>query len=195
MTDVLSRVIDATDAGVGGGSASALAGAMAAGLVGMVARLSTTRGLALDDAQYEAIADEADALGAALLAGADEDAAAYALIRAAYRLPRADASQAAVREAAIHDAFVAASQVPLGNARRAQRVLELAAVLRDRSNAAAASDLVVARLLAGTAVSGCLANVDVNLESLPESATAELRRQTEVVRTAYVRAGAPKETA
>ncbi len=197
MADLLARVIDSADAGVGGGSASALAGAMAAGLAGMVARLSTARGLALDDARYEAIAGEADALGAALLAGAHEDAAAYGLMSAAYRLPRDSRTAAAVREAAIHDACIAASRVPLDNARRAQRVLELSGELRGRSNAAAASDLAAAALLAAAAVDGCLLNVEVNLGALQGSAAAvELRRQAEDVRIAHARAGVlPKEKA
>ena len=91
MSDGLLRLVtDSADATVGGGSASALAGAMAAGLVGMVARLSRDRGLRLGDDELSAAADETDRLGRALLAGAQEDADAYGLVKAAYALPRTE---------------------------------------------------------------------------------------------------------
>ncbi len=192
MPDVLRRVVESTDAGAGGGSAAALAGAMAAGLAGMVARLSTGRGLALEDARYDRIAAEADGLAAALLAGADEDAAAYSLVAAAFRLRRDDAEAVAVRETAIRDALMAAALVPLENARSVVRVLELCLELDGRSNAAAASDLAAGRLLADAAVLGCVLNVEVNLEALPESAVAaELRAAVEAVRSSHARLCAP----
>ena len=192
MADVLARVLDATDATVGGGSASALAGAMAAGLAGMVARLSAGRGLELSDARYNGCAVEADVLGAALLAGAGDDAEAYGLVKAAYGLPRETAAQAEARQAAIHDALIAAAFVPLDNARRALRVREICRELADRSNTAAASDLGVAVVLADAAVAGCLLNVEVNLEALPGSpAAARLRRGAETVRISHARTSAP----
>jgi methenyltetrahydrofolate cyclohydrolase len=135
-------------------------------------------------------------LATALLAGAEEDIAAFGGVSAAHRLPRGSAAATAAREAAIHDALVAASRAPLENARLALRALELGDELAGRSNAAAASDLAAARLLAGVAVTGCLMNVEANLDALPHSvAAASLRRQAEDVRTAHARAGAPvKET-
>jgi len=192
MTDVLARVLDATDATFGGGSASALAGAMAAGLVGMVARLSLGRGLALDDARYDVYAVEADTLGRALHAGAEQDAEAYGLVKAAYGLPRDGVAQAAARQTAIHDALIAAALVPLDNARRALRVRELCRELDGRSNAAAASDLGVAVALADAAVGGCLLNVEVNLDALPaSSAAARLRHAAEAARIRHACICAP----
>lgn len=192
MADVLARVLDATDAAVGGGSASALAGAMAAGLAGMVARLSAGRGLGLSDARYHGCAVEADVLGAALLAGAADDVEAYGLVKAAYGLPRETAAQTEARQAATHDALIAAAFVPLDNARRALRVREICRELAGRSNTAAASDLGVAVVLADAAVAGCLLNVEVNLEALPGSpAAARLRRGAEAVRISHARTSAP----
>lgn len=180
--DVLGCVLDSTNATVGGGSAAALAGAMAAGLAGMVARLSPGRGLALGDEEYAAAADETDALGRDLLAGAQADADAYGLIKAAYGLPQGGDTAVAARQAAIETALVSAATVPLENARRALRVGEICAALHGRSNAAAGSDLAAATLLAAAAVRGCLLNVDVNTATLSASpAAARLRDEATVV--------------
>ena len=165
-------MLDSTNATVGGGSAAALAGAMAAGLAGMVARLSPGRGLALGDEEYVAAADETDALGRDLLAGAQADADAYGLIKAACGLPRDGDTAVAARQAAIEAALVSAATAPLENARRALRVSEICAALHERSNPAAGSDLAAAVLLAAAAVRGCLLNVDVNTATLPDSPAA-----------------------
>ena len=192
MSDVLERVLDSADREVGGGSAAALAAAMAAGLAGMVARLSVGRDLVLGDARYEVLAAEADTLSAALLAGAREDAEAYALVAAAYRARPNGEPEATARRVAIDEALIVAARAPLENAHRALRVLALGGELEGRSNPAAASDLAVARLLADAGVSGCLANVAVNLGALHDSAgAADVRREAESVRIAHARAGAP----
>jgi methenyltetrahydrofolate cyclohydrolase len=190
--EVLAAVLDSTNATVGGGSASALAGAMAAGLAGMVARLSTRRGLELGDEEYLAVAEESDALGRALRSGAREDADAYGAIGAAYGRSRESDEAIAAREAAIEEALEAAALVPLENARRSLRVRELCARLDGRSNAAAGSDLAAAVLLSDAAVRGCLLNVDVNVVMLPDSpAVASLRRDAAAVRTSHERVHAP----
>ena len=192
--DVLACVLDSTNAMVGGGSAAALTGAMAAGLAGMVARLSPGRGLALGDEEYAAAADETDVLGRKLLAGARADADAYGLIKAAYGLPRHGDEALAARQTAIETALVSAATVPLENARRALRVGELCAKLQGRSNPAAGSDLAAAVLLAAAAVRGCLLNVDVNTATLPDSlAAARLRDEAAAVAAGLERVSASAE--
>ena len=75
--DVLEKIMDSKDTTVGGGSASAVAGAMAAGLVGMVARLSTGKQYGLPDERYLGIADELDMLAVKLKDGAVADTQSY----------------------------------------------------------------------------------------------------------------------
>lgn len=187
--NVLARALDATDATIGGGSAAALTGAMAAGLVGLVARLSPGRDLGLSDAEYGDVYVEAGGLAQALAAGAQEDADAYGLVKAAYGLPRAGEDAAVARRTAIDEALVAAATVPLQSSRRALRVRELCAKLTASSNPAAGSDLAAAVLLADAAIRGCLLNVDVNVCALSESSpAARLRREAEAVRASHERA-------
>jgi formiminotetrahydrofolate cyclodeaminase len=187
LNDVLALILDAEDATTGGGSAAALSGAMAAGLLGMVARLSVGKGLRLGDERYRACAAEAEELRDALAEGAAADAAAYSLIKAAYSLPKSDVAEKAARQAAIQDALIAAATVPRDNARRAAGVLDLCRELSGRSNDAAASDLAVALELARVGVLGAAANIDVNvagLDDVPEAQAllaeaGELRRHAE----------------
>ena len=171
---VLARILDADDATTGGGSAAALSGAMAAGLLGMVARLSLGKGLTLGDQRYRGCVAEAAELRDALAEGAAADAAAYSLIRAAYSLPKGDEDEKAARQAAVQAALIAAATVPRDNAHRAARVLDLCRELSGRSNDAAASDLAVALELARVAVLGAAANIDVNVAGMKGVPAAEV---------------------
>ncbi len=190
---VLARILDAGDATTGGGSAAALSGAMAAGLLGMVARLSVGKGLELGDERYEACLAEAEELRYALAEGAAADAAAYSLIVAAYALPKGTEAEVTARSAAVRDALIAAATVPRDNARRAARVLDLCRELSGRSNAAASSDLAVALELARVGVLGAAANVDVNVAGMDGVSAAEaLLAEAEELRR---HAGAPPASA
>lgn len=153
----------------GGGSASALSGALGAALVEMVCELTVGR------PEYEEVDPVARQIGAAagelrasLLAAAEEDAAAYLTVVAARRMPRDSDAERAARKAAVGEASVAATEVPLRIARLAAEVLDLAAGIAPIGNRNAASDAGVAALLAATAVRGASLNVTINLPSLPE---------------------------
>lgn len=154
----------------GGGSASALAGALGAALVEMVCELT------LGKPEYEEVDPVARQIGAAagelrssLLAAAEEDAAAYLAVVAARHLPRDGDEQRAARKAAIGEASVAATEVPLRVVRLAAEVLDLAASIASIGNRNAVSDAGAAALLAAAAARGAALNVRINLPSLPEA--------------------------
>lgn len=189
MTDELTatfrRVLDPADTSTGGGSAAAIAGGMAAALVAMVARLSLNGAGGEPDAYTATIIEEGAALSQALLAGADEDAASFAAVMAAFRLPKASDAEKATRTAAIRAALAHATRVPLRNAELCADVLALVGRLEGRANPRALSDLQSAGHLARAGVLGCLANVDINLPGVKdEAAAAEIEaRRLEVAAT------------
>ena len=161
----------------GGGSAAAVAGALAAGLVAMVAGLSADR---LSYVQFAATHLRAGGAGRALAAHlldlADEDAAAYGAFAGAMKLPRATDEEKATRTAAIRAAAVTASDVPLRTLEACRDVVVASEALAGRSNRNAASDLAVASRLAEAAAHGAAENVMVNLPALGnEDRADELR--------------------
>ncbi len=149
----------------GGGSAAALAGALAAALVAMVARLTSGR-KAYAGVQHRVaeILAEAEALRAQLRRLVDDDAAAYAKVSAAYRLPKDDPH----RTRAGDEALVGAAQTPLAMARGAARLVGLAREIGTIGNRNAHSDASVAEALARAALAGAVENVRVNVQSLSE---------------------------
>src|SRR5438067_7297779 len=124
--DTFLERVAAHEAAPGGGAVAAVAAALAAGLVGMVARFS---GGEMPDAP--AIADEADRLRQLALQLAGQDAGAYQAVLAARRMPkespdRADRLRRAVERAA---------EVPLSIADAAATAATLGARLAREGNA------------------------------------------------------------
>jgi formiminotetrahydrofolate cyclodeaminase len=151
----------------GGGSASAVAASLAASLVVMVARLSQDR------PRYQAYADtHARALEIGerarqrFLDLADDDAAAYAALSEALKLPRDTPEEQTERQTRVRSAARTASEVPLTMVRECHRLIREIEALAGRSNLNAASDLDVAALLARAAARGAGTNVLVNLPSV-----------------------------
>ncbi len=149
----------------GGGSAAALAGALAGALVAMVARLTIGRkAYAAVEARAQAILAEAETLHGDLRRLVDEDAAAYAAVSEAYKVPKHDPTRAARIDAAL----LGAAQTPLEAARRADRLIGLAREIGTIGNTNARSDTKVAEALARAALAGAVENVRVNVEGLTE---------------------------
>lgn len=157
----------------GGGSASAVAASLGAGLVAMVASLSEGR------PKYAAYVDEharaksaGEELVDRLLRIADEDAAAYAAFGAAGKLPKETEAEQALRGEALRTAARGAAEVPLRCVEACVEIVEVAELLAGRSNLNASSDLLVATLLAGAGAKGAAENVRVNLPSVGDDAWA-----------------------
>jgi len=174
----------ASDAPVpGGGSASALAGALAAALVHMVVELTAGRSEAdRDEAALVEIRTAAASLQSELTRLVDADAAAYASVMAARRLPRDSDLERAARRVQLDAAIREATRAPLATARHASDVLGLAERLAPVGNRNAVSDVGVAALLAAASVRGAILNVRINLpyvandEALRAEAEAEAAR-------------------
>jgi glutamate formiminotransferase/formiminotetrahydrofolate cyclodeaminase len=153
----------------GGGSVSALAGQLGAALAQMVAGLTVGRKkYAAVDAEMKALALDAVALGDRLGALVKEDADAYALVSAAYKLP-SEGDAAAARDAAIQAALIKAAEVPLETARACRDVARLAAICAEKGNTNAVSDAGVAALLAEAACRGAAYNVRINVSAMTDS--------------------------
>jgi formiminotetrahydrofolate cyclodeaminase len=150
----------------GGGAASALAGALGASLVAMVAALSTGRPKYADyEATLARCGDVGRSLGSDFLRLADLDAEAYAGYAIALKLPRETEAQQAARKAAIQAAARAASDAPWECVKACGALITAVEALAGRSNVNAASDVLVAALLAEAAARGAAENVRINLPS------------------------------
>ncbi len=173
------RVLDPADNQTGGGAASAVAGAMAASLVGMVARVSVgKKNMPEPDAVYQEIDQAAQALAEQLLAGSNADSAAFDRVMEAYRLPKTTDAEKQARSLAIEQAMQQATQTPLDNARLCTQALTLAAQLQGRSNPNAASDLECAIFLGRAGLQGALSNARINLPALKDAAAAARMSET-----------------
>jgi formiminotetrahydrofolate cyclodeaminase len=158
----------------GGGSASALAGAMAAAMVEMACNLTVGREKFRDvEDELKVVLARAGELREQLLEAVDEDTAAYDDVSQAYKMPKDTDEEKAARTAAIQKALQAATDVPLKVAKAAMETLQLAQIAMKKSNPSVASDARVARVLADAAREGAVANVEINLGSLKDGAFIE----------------------
>lgn len=154
----------------GGGSAAALAAALAAGLSEMVAGLTVGRkGFEEFEEEMTEIAASAATFRDRCSENIDRDAEAYNQVIAAFRMPKDNDEEKKARSEAIQIALKHAALVPLETARLAFQIVELAGKVVQNGNPNAVTDGVVAAMLARTAVLAGLYNVKINLTSINDS--------------------------
>lgn len=152
------------DPAPGGGSAAALAGAMAAALVRMVVELTAARTESADAAaELTEIGRAATTWQSELLNLAEVDANAYSAVAEARRLPRGTELERRTRDVQVAAAMHEATRAPLATVRAATAVLELAERLAPIGTRHAISDVSVGGMLATTAARGAALNVRINL--------------------------------
>lgn len=151
----------------GGGSISALNGAIAAALSEMVANLTIGRKKYVDvDALMQELAPKFKALQAKMIADIDRDSEAYNRVFAAFKLPKETDEEKAVRRDAIQRETKFAAQVPMEVARAVAEILPSIAEVAHKGNQNAVTDATVAMMCARNAVLGALLNVRINLTSI-----------------------------
>ncbi|PSH05263.1 MAG: glutamate formimidoyltransferase [Acidobacteria bacterium] len=163
----------------GGGSASAAAGAMAAGLVAMVAGSSRgKKGFGEFESDLTGALARLGKLREELLAAIDADAASYEAVIRACKARKVAPSEPSAAGESVAKALRGASAVPLRVAECAAEVSVLITKLRRKTNPKMASDLTVAAALAKASMEGALANVEINLEALSTETEAEFIADT-----------------
>jgi methenyltetrahydrofolate cyclohydrolase len=164
-----TKALASSAATPGGGSAAALSGALAAGLVAMVARITAADPEFADRADaLDEIASEAEGLRNELVALVDEDSAAFDRVMAAFRLPKETPELKEERSREIQAGYKAAVEPPLLVCRHALAVLALAGRAAELGNRNVVSDVGVAALLAASALEGGALNVEINLGSIKD---------------------------
>jgi len=176
LSDFL-RKLAASDATPGGGSASALSGALAGALVTMVAGLSQARASEETAEALELLSEQGDQLMETLSGAIDRDARAYDAVVAAMRLPRATEDEKAARAAAIQGALKGAADVPLEVAEESLATAEMALLALEKGVPHAASDAGVAMALALAGVEGAILNVAINLDGLSDAGVVAPMKQ------------------
>jgi len=113
-----------------------------------------------------------------LKAAIDADAESYNGVMKAYKLAKDSSAADGIIDAALKQA----TSVPLSVAEQAREVTVIVERLKPITNPNMKSDLVTAAALAQAAITGALANVEINLESLKDTAfVAETRKRASVL--------------
>lgn len=155
----------------GGGSASALAGAMGASLLAMVAALPKSKAATAEDtARLKAAGDRCAALARDLETLVERDSDAYNRVLAAYKMPKGTDAEKAARSTAIQAGFHAAIAAPLAVMRACAAAAEQGVVVATLGLASASSDVQVGIALLDAALRGAKLNVETNVGSVKDAA-------------------------
>ena len=163
----------------GGGSVSALAGALAAGLASMVAHLTAgKKGYENVRERMLVLPTEAQELKDKLLLAIDEDTQAFNAVMEAYRLPKKSDEQKKAREKAVEKAVKHACRIPLKVMELSYQALCLCREVEEKGNVNSQSDAAVGVLMAQTAMKGAALNVRINLKDLKDADFQEKMNRT-----------------
>lgn len=151
----------------GGGSASALTGALSASLVAMVAGLSSKKDKTKRKGM-EGIRKKGLSIQKRLFRAIDEDSNSYDAVLEAFRLPRNSERERLHRAREIQKAYRKATLTPQLVCHQSLQLLEYSKMLISKGNPNAVSDAGVAAFLAEAALAGGLLNIKINLAAVTD---------------------------
>ena len=158
----------------GGGSIAAYMGALGAALGAMVANLSAHK--AGWDDRWEEFSDAAvkgRGILDRLIALVDEDTEAFNRIMAVFAMPKSSPEEKAARSAALQEATLYATQVPLRTMKTSFEAFDFLDQMAANGNPASISDVGVGALAARSAVLGAHLNVKINAAGLKDREKAD----------------------
>ena len=153
----------------GGGSISALNGAIATALAGMVANLTIGRKKYVEvESQMQEITEKLNVVRERLIEYIDKDSDAYDRVFAAFKLPKETEAEIAKRSQIIQEATKEAALIPMKVAEETAAVMDTILFVAKNGNQNAVTDACVAMMAARTGVLGALLNVRINLSSIKD---------------------------
>ncbi|MDR0681722.1 MAG: cyclodeaminase/cyclohydrolase family protein [Dysgonamonadaceae bacterium] len=153
----------------GGGSVSALCGALSAALGQMVTNLTIGRKKYAE--QEENMKEMAVVFNTCLdefAKAIDADSNAYNTVFSAYKLPKETEREKTIRTQKIQEAIKIAAEVPFQVAQKTYKMMDFISIVAKTGNQNAVTDACVAMMCARTAVLGALLNVRINLTSIQD---------------------------
>lgn len=159
----------------GGGSASALSGALAAGLASMVIRLTLGKAsYANVQQEMETLLQRVEQLRVRFQQLMQEDSEAYGRLSASFKMPKEHEEQRVARTNAIQERLVEAALVPLEIAERSVELLHCCERIAEIGNSNVLSDVATGTMLAAGGGTGAAWMVRTNLSAMKDQ---ELVRQ------------------
>ena len=158
----------------GGGSISALNGAIAAALTEMVSNLTIGKKKYVDvENEMQETAAKMTVVRDKLIQDIDRDSEAYDRVFAAFKLPKETEEEKAKRSEVIQEATKEAAMIPMSVAKEITSIMASISEVAHKGNQNAVTDACVAMMAARTGVLGALLNVRINLSSIKETAFVE----------------------
>jgi glutamate formiminotransferase/formiminotetrahydrofolate cyclodeaminase len=151
----------------GGGSVSALCGALGAALGAMVANLSANKkGWEEQTEFFSYHAEQLQQAKQQLLELIDKDTQAFNQVMKAFSLPKNTEEEKNIRKKAIEEATFQAMMIPYHTMQIAQSCMDTLQIMAEKGNPNSVTDAGVGALCIRTAVLGAAMNVKINAQSI-----------------------------
>jgi glutamate formiminotransferase/formiminotetrahydrofolate cyclodeaminase len=149
----------------GGGSVSALLGALCSALTSMVCRLTEgKKGYENVTEDIRKVLEESEEIRKRTTELIDEDTEVFNEVMSSFKIPKENLDRGKI----IQDALKKATEVPIETMKECYRVLELSKIIAEKGNVNSISDAGVSALVAHAGVQGAKLNVMINLKSLKD---------------------------